>query len=97
MSRNKADVSCFITSSAHLFRAVGLLADSSLHRCRANSAQISQTRPDYGLGSTVNVLKTFEVVPSSLGSGSPRTSERLPAWRTSWTRMLPLSNEAGTL
>ena len=38
-------------------------------RCRANLANIRQPRSDYGLGFQVKVLKTFEVVPSSLGSG----------------------------
>ena len=38
-------------------------------RYRAKSAQIRQPRPESGLGSQVEVLKTFEVVPSSLGSG----------------------------
>ena len=32
-------------------------------------AQIRQSGPDYGLGLQIKVLKTFEGVPSSLGSG----------------------------
>jgi len=43
----------------------------ALFRCRANMARKRQSRPDFGLGFQVKVLKTFEVVPSSLGSGSP--------------------------
>jgi len=39
------------------------------HRCRANIAQIRQSRPDSELGSQVQFLKVFEVVPSWLGSG----------------------------
>ena len=33
-------------------------------------AHIRQSRPDYGLGFQVKVLRTFQVVPFSLGSGS---------------------------
>ena len=40
-----------------------------LDRCRAIMAHIRQPRPDSGLAMTVKVFKTFEVVPSSLGSG----------------------------
>ena len=36
--------------------------------CRANSAQIRQSRPDSGLGFQGKALETFLVVPSSLGS-----------------------------
>ena len=32
-------------------------------------AHVRQSRPDYGLGFQVKVLKTRQVVPSSLGSG----------------------------
>ena len=42
-------------------------------RCRANVARIRQPSPDSGLGFTPKVRKTFEVSPSSLGSGVPRT------------------------
>ena len=38
-------------------------------RCRANMAHIRQSRPDYGLGFQVEVLKTVEVVSFPLGSG----------------------------
>ena len=34
-------------------------------------AHVRQSRPDYGLGFQVKVLKPFQVVPSSLGSGRP--------------------------
>jgi len=44
---------------------------ASLRR-RANMAHIRQSRPDSVLDIQVKVLKTFEVVPSSLGSGEPR-------------------------
>ena len=37
-------------------------------RCRANSAHIRQSRPDSGLDLHLKVLKTFQVVPFSLGS-----------------------------
>ena len=37
--------------------------------CRANMAHIRQLGPDYGLSVQVNILRTFNVVPSSLGSG----------------------------
>ena len=38
-------------------------------RCRANVAHIRQSRPGSGLGFPVQVLKPFQVVPFSLGSG----------------------------
>ena len=41
----------------------------SFIRCRANMEHIRQSRPDSGLGFQVKVRKTFQVVPSSLGSG----------------------------
>ena len=34
---------------------------------RANMAHARQSRPDFGLGFQVNVLKTFEVVLSEAG------------------------------
>ena len=37
--------------------------------CRANVAHLGQPKLAYGLGSKANVLKTFRVVPISLGSG----------------------------
>ena len=39
-------------------------------RCRVNMAHIRQSRPDSGLGFQVEVLKTFKIVSSSLGSGT---------------------------
>jgi len=46
------------------------------NRCRANPARIRQSRPCYGLEFSLflyaNVLTTFQVVPSSLDSGTPR-------------------------
>ena len=36
-------------------------------RCRANMAHMRQPRPDFGLGFQINVLPTFEAVPSLLG------------------------------
>ena len=36
-------------------------------------AQVRQSRPDSGRGFQANVLKTFQLVPSSLGSGSRET------------------------
>ena len=50
-------------------------------RCRANMAHRRQSRPDPGLGFQVQVLETFQVVPSSLGSGlctAPRTLQPPP-------------------
>jgi len=35
-------------------------------------AHVRQARPDYGLDSQLKVLKAFQVVPSSLGSGGLR-------------------------
>jgi hypothetical protein len=37
---------------------------------RANMAHLRQSRPDSDLGFQVNVIKTFPVVPTWLGSGS---------------------------
>ena len=48
------------------------VAQLARFRCRAKIAHIRQSRPDSGLGFRVKVLKTFEVVPSSLGSGRVR-------------------------
>ena len=45
-------------------------------RCRANMAQIRQSRPDSGLGSRVKGLDTFHVAPPLLGGGRPRPSQR---------------------
>ena len=39
------------------------------NRCRANMAHIRQSMPDSGLGFQVKVRITFQVIPSSLGSG----------------------------
>jgi len=39
--------------------------------CRANMAHMRQSNSDSGLGFQVNVLKTLQVVTSSLGSGPP--------------------------
>ena len=44
-------------------------ARSSGSRCQANMVHVRQSRPDYGLGFQVNVLKRFCGVPSSLGKG----------------------------
>ena len=38
-------------------------------RCRANVAHIRQSRPDSGLGSQGKVVKTLQVLSSSLRSG----------------------------
>ena len=45
------------------------LAVSYCRSCRANVAHTRQSGPDSGLSFKVKVLKTFQVVPSSLGSG----------------------------
>ena len=37
--------------------------------CNQNMAHIRRSRPDYGLGFQVKVLKIFQVVPSSIGNG----------------------------
>ena len=39
---------------------------------------LRQSRPDYGFGFQVKVLKTFQGVPSLLGSGQGQRGER--AW-----------------
>ena len=41
----------------------------------ANIANVRQSRPDSGHGFQVQVLKTVEVVPSSLGSGRVGTRD----------------------
>ena len=43
------------------------------YRCPVNMEHIRQSRPDSGPGFQVNVLETYEVVPSSLGSGPEKT------------------------
>ena len=54
-------------------------------------AHIRQSRPDSGLGFHVKVLKIFQVVPSSLGSGlavlSP-PNQRVIAAAIDWNRAL---------
>ena len=40
-------------------------------------AHIRQSRPDYGLCFQAKVLETFQVVPSSLGSGRTRGGQNL--------------------
>ena len=40
------------------------------YRCQANWEQIRESRPDYCLGFKVEVPETFDVVPSSPGSGT---------------------------
>jgi len=45
--------------------------------CRANMAHIRQSRPDSGPGFQVTVLKTFRVVPSSLGRELREHHQRL--------------------
>ena len=49
--------------------ARSLRIGSSFALLAASSTQISQSRPDSGLGSQAKDLKPFKVVPSSLGSG----------------------------
>ena len=39
----------------------------SLVRCQTNMAHTRQARPDSGLGIQAQALKTFQVVPSSIG------------------------------
>ena len=41
-------------------------------------AHIRQSRPDYGLGLQVKVVKTVKVVPFSLGSGATSTLHDCP-------------------
>ena len=43
-----------------------------VERYPENVALIRESRPDYGLAIQVKVLDSFEVVPSSLGSGQRR-------------------------
>ena len=47
-------------------------------RSQANSAQIRQSAQDSGLVFEASVLETFQVVPSSIGSG--RTIHKLTVW-----------------
>ena len=51
--------------------------DAETGDTRANMARIRQSRPDAGLGLHENVLKTWMMVPSLLGSGSERTADAL--------------------
>ena len=54
-----------------------LLSEVPLNRRRVNMPHIRQSRPDSGLGFQVLVLKTLEVVPSSLRSGQALSPEPL--------------------
>ena len=47
------------------------MPENSERRCRASMAHIRQSTPDFGLGRQVKVAETFQLVPSSLGSGRP--------------------------
>ena len=38
-------------------------------RCRTNISHIRQSRPEFGLGCQTKKIRTYPVVPSSLGSG----------------------------
>jgi len=49
-----------------MFKAQSL---QNLLHCRANSAHMRQSKPDFGLGWKMKVRTPFKVVPSSLGSG----------------------------
>jgi len=65
-------------------------------------AHVRQSRPDSGLGFQAKVRKTFEVVPSSLGSGEPVTRRRgrgAPRARCPLGSPSPLGlpNEEGTI
>ena len=54
-------------TAAHLCEVVVLKLRTRVRlppRRRANTAHIRQSRPDFGLGFQVKVVKTFEVVPS---------------------------------
>jgi len=42
-------------------------------------AHVRQSRPDYGLGFQVRVLKTFQAVPLSLGRRPDRIADSVPA------------------
>jgi len=44
--------------------------------CRANSANVRQSRLDYGLGFKVNVLKKCSAVPTSIGKRVPEVDGR---------------------
>ena len=55
-------------TTAHFCEVVTWCA-SALPRCRAHSAHVRQSRPDSCLGFHVKVLKTFNLVPSSIGRG----------------------------
>jgi len=63
-----------IRVSGFMFRVGGFVREEvgagDLAGCRANMAHIRQSRPDSGCGFQVKVLKTFQVFPSSLGSGT---------------------------
>ena len=49
-------------------------ATSPAGRCRANMAHTRQSRPYSGLNFKVNVLKTVQAIPFSLGSGREENS-----------------------
>jgi len=59
------------------------VAHTRQSRPDSNVAHIRQSRPDSGLGVRVEVLKTVEVVPSSLGSGPASASVALADFSSS--------------
>ena len=73
-SHSQEVVSLILDVASQVASPLGALPLSSKEetgvRCRANTAHRRQSGPDSGLGVQEKVHKTFEVVPSSLGSGS---------------------------
>ena len=53
-------------------------------RCRANVAHISQSKPDSGFGPQVKGRLTFQVDPSSLGSGCSYQKFQTPRVDLRW-------------
>jgi hypothetical protein len=56
-------------SALRLARSLSTGSGFVLAAAAGKGEQISQSRPDSGLGSQAKDLKPFKVVPSSLGSG----------------------------
>ena len=62
-------VSCLPWLVQESARAASSAPLTAFQRCRANLAQVKQSRPGPGLGSQIKVFKTSKVFPISLGRG----------------------------
>ena len=76
--RSLATLVAQITSWLGVWVRVKGVGCSVQGRCRANTAHMRQSRPDSGHDFQSKVLETFQVVPSSLGSGIALSRDIFP-------------------